>query len=130
MSPRGYRSELGEEKTSANGYVYVKTETGWRLKHHLIAEKKLGRPLQPDERVYFVDNDRANFKVKNIEVKTVTRHNPSLDSIRKVSTRVDKCAEEVKNIREALDALEYKVLSESKSDDPSRSIIGQSESNL
>jgi hypothetical protein len=66
--PRGTTSEIGEERTSANGYRYVRTEDGWRFKHHIIAEKKLGRALNADERVIFKDKDRKNLKPENIEV--------------------------------------------------------------
>lgn len=63
------RSKVGDTNVSANGYSYTKTEDGWRLTHHLIAEQKLGRRLRDGERVYFRDNDRTNLDVDNVEVR-------------------------------------------------------------
>jgi hypothetical protein len=68
---RGEASPLGFEKVSQNGYTYVKTpENKWRLKHHLIAEKNLGRSIDTKiERVIFKDHDRKNFDPDNIVVE-------------------------------------------------------------
>lgn len=66
---RGSRSEVGSTKVSKNGYHYTKTEERWRLTHHIIAEKELGRELTEDERVVFRDGDRTNLDPDNIEVK-------------------------------------------------------------
>lgn len=66
--PRGQQSKIGDENTSANGYKYVRTEEGWRLKHHIIAEEKLKRPIKPDETVRFKDGDRNNLSPDNIIV--------------------------------------------------------------
>jgi hypothetical protein len=52
---RGQTAEVNATRTSQNGYHYTKTDKGWRLTHHLTAEKKLGRPLEEDEIVKFVD---------------------------------------------------------------------------
>ncbi len=68
--PRGKQAEVGDTNTSANGYHYTRTEEGWRLTHHLVAEKKLGRPVAPDETVRFVDGDRNNLSPDNIIVTT------------------------------------------------------------
>jgi hypothetical protein len=66
--PRGQASAVGEERLSPNGYWYVKTPQGWRLKHHIIAEKALGREILKDEIVRFRDLDRTNLSPDNIEV--------------------------------------------------------------
>jgi hypothetical protein len=66
---RGSRSDVGETRVAQNGYHYTKTETKWRLTHHIIAEKKLGRPLTEDDRVVFIDGDRTNLDRSNIEVR-------------------------------------------------------------
>lgn len=66
---KGKKAELGSENVSANGYTWVKTSTGWRLKHHLIAEEKIGRKIDTKtDRVTFADGDRTNFKPDNIIV--------------------------------------------------------------
>jgi hypothetical protein len=66
---RGSRSEIGTEKIAQNGYHYTKTDSGWRLTHHIVAEQTLGRPLAPDERAVFSDGDRTNLDPENIEVR-------------------------------------------------------------
>jgi hypothetical protein len=65
---KGKLTKVGEEHVNANGYTMVKTSTGWRLKHHLVAEEILKRPLTEQERVSFKDNDRTNFSPDNIIV--------------------------------------------------------------
>jgi hypothetical protein len=66
---RGSRSEVGDTRVAKNGYHYTKTEERWRLTHHLVAERHLGRLLSANERVVFVDGDRTNLDPANIQVK-------------------------------------------------------------
>lgn len=66
---RGTKREVGSIRIAPNGYRYIQTENGQRLLHHVLAEKKLGRPLRPDERVYFVDGDRTHVEVDNLDVQ-------------------------------------------------------------
>lgn len=69
--PRGAVQPIGTERKAANGYWYVKVAKGdgtaWKLKHHLVAEKTLGRPLQ-QEQARFKDGNIENFSPDNIEV--------------------------------------------------------------
>jgi hypothetical protein len=64
--PRGARSEVGEERISQNGYRMIRTEKKWEFKHRVIAEEKLGRPLEEGERVTFIDGDPLNCDPDNI----------------------------------------------------------------
>jgi hypothetical protein len=67
---RGKSAKPGDTRIAPNGYHYTKTKRdGWRLTHHIIAEKTLGRPLKDGERVVFIDKDRSNLEPNNIEVK-------------------------------------------------------------
>lgn len=68
--PRGMLSAEGETNVAANGYHYTKTkDDGWRLTHHLVAERILGRPIDTSkEIVRFIDKDKTNFDPSNIEV--------------------------------------------------------------
>jgi len=71
--PRGMPAKIGDETIAQNGYTWVRTENGMRYKHHLIAEEKLGRPLDLErEQVCFIDRDRHNFDPSNIEVRPKT----------------------------------------------------------
>jgi argininosuccinate lyase len=66
--PRGQGANIGDERISANGYHYTRTESGWRLTHHIVAEQTLGRPLNDDERVTFKDKKRTNLSPENVVV--------------------------------------------------------------
>lgn len=66
---RGKQAEPGATRVSANGYHYTKvSERGWVLTHRLVAEGKLGRKLNDNERTRFVDGNRENLRSDNIEV--------------------------------------------------------------
>lgn len=64
---RGKQAEVGEVRVSKNGYSYTKTSGGWRLSHHLVAEKMLGRDLLPNEIVRF-KGAKTDIRQTNIEV--------------------------------------------------------------
>lgn len=66
---RGETYTIGSERVAKNGYHYVKTAEGWRLKHHIIAEETLGRTIDTKiERICFIDHNCNNFDPANIEV--------------------------------------------------------------
>lgn len=59
----------GHEFVAANGYHYRKVNGTFRLVHHLIAEEKLGHPLDTTtHRVFFKDKDRDNLDPDNVIV--------------------------------------------------------------
>jgi hypothetical protein len=67
---RGKQAKIGDENIAANGYHYIRTASGWRLKHHLIAEEKYGRFVDTTkEMVVFDDRNRENFNPDNIIIK-------------------------------------------------------------
>lgn len=66
--PRGRPSKDGDTNVSANGYHYTKIGGKFRLTHHIIAERALGRPIASDETVSFGDGDRTNLDPSNIVV--------------------------------------------------------------
>ncbi len=78
VAMRGEAALVGARRVSANGYHYIKTETGWRLTHHLVAEKKLGRPLHTDERVIFKNLNRDDLSPENIDVRKKYKQNPNV----------------------------------------------------
>lgn len=65
--PKGVKSEPGETRWSPNGYHYTRTETEWRLTHHIIAEEHLGRPLSPNEMVLFI-GAKTDLRWENLRV--------------------------------------------------------------
>lgn len=50
---KGQRAEVGDTRVAPNKYHYTRTADGWRLTHHLTAEKALNRPIGKDEMVRF-----------------------------------------------------------------------------
>lgn len=78
---RGANAPVGAETTSQNGYHYTKTEDGWKLTHRIIAEKELlHRPLQPNERVVFLNGNKLDLRSENLKV---TKIKSSLDSLKR-----------------------------------------------
>ena len=65
---RGSAAQEGATMVSKNGYHYTKQGSRWRLTHHLIAEKKLGRGLRENERVSFRNGNRRDLHPDNILV--------------------------------------------------------------
>lgn len=61
--------EPGSERLM-NGYLAIKLDDGsWQYKHRILAEKKLGRPLSGNERVFFKDGDKTNLDPDNLEIR-------------------------------------------------------------
>lgn len=105
---KGKRASIGDETVNANGYCTVKTSTGWRFKHHIVAEEKLGRPLADNERVLFRDGDRSNLDPKNLEVvlkqvRVSQTYDKRLSSLRE---RITLFVEEAPDTKLALSDLE------------------------
>lgn len=68
--PRGQAAKDGDTFTNVNGYHHTRVEGKWRPTAHLIAEKKLGRPIDHgNEIVRFIDGDRSNLDPDNIEIR-------------------------------------------------------------
>jgi hypothetical protein len=94
--PRGQRANVGDTMVNANGYHNTRTETGWRFTHHLVAEEKLGRPLN-GEQVRFKDGDKENISPDNIEVVPLGKA-----SARKRLARIEAQIEELQAQRKLL----------------------------
>lgn len=65
---RGISAKEGATYVSDNGYHHTKQNGKFRPTHHIIAEKTLGRPLQPDERVVFGEKGKTDLSPDNITV--------------------------------------------------------------
>ena len=98
---RGNKSEIGAENINTDGYAYVKTETGWRLKHHIIAEAKLDRKLTAMDRVYFKDGDRTNLDPDNLGV---ARKGASSKT-----RRMEKLTAKLENVIEEIEAVKAEI---------------------
>lgn len=68
--PRGSAAKDGNTFVNQNGYHHTRVEGKWRPTAHIIAEEKLGRPIDKEtEIVRFVDGDRHNLNPNNITVQ-------------------------------------------------------------
>lgn len=93
---KGRNAEVGSTYTAPNGYHYTKTKTKWRLTHHLVAEKMLGRPLQKGERVSFKDKDRTNLEQDNLIV-AATKYGKE-NRIKDIKTKIRLLQEELASL--------------------------------
>lgn len=99
--PKGVASEVGATRWSQNGYHYTRTEKGWILTHYLLAEQKLGRPLDEDERCRFSDGNRKNLKLSNIEI--IKKGKSSLRRRKaSIETRIEELQAELEEINKQL----------------------------
>ena len=72
---------VGTKKKTNNGYWRVKVSKDYPYSHHshwtythvALAEQQLGRPLNPNERVYFTSDraDRKNPQPGDVEVRII-----------------------------------------------------------
>lgn len=88
-------STEGSTRVSKNGYHYTRTAEGWQLTHRLIMEEHIGRKLAVNERVIFVDTDRTNLSLDNLELQ-VTR--TRVDRIRELRQRVQWLEAEIEQL--------------------------------
>lgn len=87
---RGIASQLGDTRTSKNGYHYTRVKVGgWRFTHHLMMEQKLGRALRKGERVVFKDGDKTNLEIENLELQVVGKSAARAELARLESRRED-----------------------------------------
>lgn len=101
---RGANASVGAERVSKNGYLYIKTEDGWKLAHRLMAEQEiLGRPLNPNERVTFVNGNRLDVRVENLKVSSVRT---DIDVMRKqrdnLVVRIEELQGQLADLEEAI----------------------------
>lgn len=85
MTERRPTMSVGSTRVAPNGYHYTKViDPGcrdadpsepeapfWRLTHHIKMEEYLGRRLEQNERVHFVDNSangKLNFREDNLKI--------------------------------------------------------------
>lgn len=71
----------GGRTIASNGYVLIKLPghhladvRGYVYEHRLVAERKLGRPLEPGEEVHHVNHDKADNSPSNIEIYPSRAH--------------------------------------------------------
>ncbi len=101
---RGQKSSPGDTRIAKNKYHYTCTPDGWVLTHRMLVESDMDRDLRPNERVKFLDGDRTNLDLSNLEVYRVrqkTRH----QRIAHLEARIEELTAELEELQ-ALDTLE------------------------
>jgi len=61
--------EVGYESVRKDGYVFIKTEKGFKTKHQYIYEQHYGS-IPKNHIVIFKDNNKYNFDINNLELIT------------------------------------------------------------
>lgn len=60
----------GTEFTDDRGYLRIKVDGVWKMKHRHVAETQiLNRPLRQGERVWFRDGNKTDCRAENLIVK-------------------------------------------------------------
>lgn len=108
------RRQPGDQVVAANGYTYVYVARGDKLervlKHHLVAEKKYGRPPAEGERVIFKNGDRRDFNPDNIEYATKNNELASLKRRRNsLIERIRECKAQLAEVEKELKAKGVKL---------------------
>lgn len=65
---------LGTERPTKEGYVLIKTERGWQLKHRAMMEQRIGRRLRRGEQVHHDNEVRDDNRDDNLILTTATIH--------------------------------------------------------
>lgn len=73
----GHSLPDGAKYKDNTGYIRIKVDGQWLLEHRYIMEQKLGRPLEPHERVHHRNGNRSHNTHENLELWTVKRKDPA-----------------------------------------------------
>ena len=76
----------GSYQRARDGRWMLRDGKRWRLRYRVVAEKKIGRKLKPNEIVHHVDGNPSNDAPDNLQVMTRAEHrkqHPSMDKKRK-----------------------------------------------
>lgn len=105
--PRGIAAEIGAETQNRNGYTYVKTKEGWRPKQELLVEEFiLKRPIRLDERVKFVDGNRQNLSIDNLEVVPRMAKGSPQAQLARIASQIDELEAQLDVLRKRKKELE------------------------
>lgn len=90
---RGQVAEIGDTRVAKNGYHYTKVDNrGWVLTHWLTAEKKLGRLLEENEMVQFVE---PKFKKDPYDPRGIRVIKKRTTSLRRRKAQIEARIEEL-----------------------------------
>ena len=111
--PRGVARPIGYEVTMKNGFVKVKTAEPdvWTLKHHVVAEQKLGRPLESGERVTLFNSKETRSDPKPEDV-LVVKVKPKTQKTKKMTkdSRIEELEDRVGELKTYIVSLEETLM--------------------
>ena len=94
---RGQKSSPGDTRIAKNKYHYTCTPDGWVLTHRMLVELDMGRSLNGDERVKFLDGDRTNLDLSNLKVYRV-RQKTRQQRISRLESRIEELTIELEEL--------------------------------
>lgn len=63
----------GGAKTQ-DGYVFIKSGSGYKQEHRIVAGKALGRPLKKNEHIHHINGDRRDNRNCNLLICDIGYH--------------------------------------------------------
>jgi hypothetical protein len=100
--PKGQPAVVGSTFTNQNGYHHTKTEEGWKATHTLLMEEKLGRKLSRNEFVKFIDGDRSNLNLDNLELRTRGDAKSPQARLAVLEARIEELQGEAEDLRQQI----------------------------
>jgi len=101
--PRGQSAPVGTTFTNVNGYHHTKVERrGFVATHVLLMEEKLGRRLEKNEFVKFLDNDRSNLDPSNLVLRTRGDAKSPQARLAMIEARIEDLQAEAEEIRKEI----------------------------
>jgi len=109
---RAHREQTPEEQAlglaedeflDPNGYIRVRDHTrvgGSVLKHRLVMEQHIGRPLRKDEQVRFKSRNKHDVTLSNLRLVTTEANRPDiLKKIAQKERKIQELQEEIKDLK-------------------------------
>lgn len=94
---------MGSTFINKNGYHHTKTEDrGFVATHTLLMEEKLGRRLASNEFVKFIDNDRSNVTIDNLELRTRGDSKSPQARLATLESRIEELQAEAEDLRKEI----------------------------
>jgi hypothetical protein len=101
--PRGQAAEVGSTFVNKNGYEHTKTEDrGFIGTHILKMEEFLGRRLEKGEFVKFIDGDRSNLDLSNLELRTRGDRKSPQARLAELEARIEDLQAEADELRQEI----------------------------
>jgi hypothetical protein len=102
--PRGHRSQIGDRTVNRNGYEYIRTENGWIGSHIVVMEEHLGRRLEPNEFVTFVNGHEPPITVDMLSLRRRGDRKSKAARIAEIESRIEDLQAELQLLKEDVDA--------------------------